>query len=646
MNARLILPALLAGMLLVTVSAAWADEPASSPDPLLEAATKYVKQSDRYMHQSRLKHGMTGYGLTVMHGTKVVRFNATIESVMNDWAPHQDVILARLKGQELETSKVIAGMSGSPVYIKDPEDGKYKMIGAVAYGWSAQAEPLCGIQPINQMLAIRGMLPGSKPDEKASSPASAAMTAGQSRKFLKALVNPEQVDFASLMLAGRGARARSAKGKLVPLSSPLMMAGASPKTLAIARKELTPLGLLPVQTGGAATKEATGAEKMDFAPGSAIGLPYATGDVNYSAVGTVTDVFDGKLVAFGHMASAEGQTAIPMGPAYIHTVVKGVMESFKLGATIKATGTLVRDEQTAVGGIIGRQADTIPMAVSVTFKGDRGRQKTRFQIAKHRWLTAVISRYLLMDSAWNWKELPEYHVVRHKVTVDYGKLGTYSTEDVSANNNIDPVLSDLSRPIGALMFNPVGKPVFPKRIDVEMVIEDADQTATLEKVELNGAVFKPGDKLTGSATLQLFRKDRQRVGFSFQLPDDLEEGTYKLLATNGVAAAQLRTQARPHLYDPKTTEQLLSTVQRVVKTSGNRLYLAVPLQKGGVAIGEKELPQLPGSRRQLLGSANLLDAKAYSAIVEESKPLDYVLDGSAEVTFEVKKDPKQTRVTK
>ena len=76
-------------------------------DPRLEAARRYVEKSDRYLHHSKLRRGMKGYGLTVLAGTEIVRFDAEIVSVMTRRGAHQDVILARLSGQGLKETGVV-----------------------------------------------------------------------------------------------------------------------------------------------------------------------------------------------------------------------------------------------------------------------------------------------------------------------------------------------------------------------------------------------------------------------------------------------------------------------------------------------------------------------------------------------------------
>ena len=81
------------------------------------------------LRPEQLQPGMKGYGLSVFKGTKPERFGAEVVGVLKNVMPKQDIVLVRLSGADLEKHKVIAGMSGSPVYIND------KLIGALAYAW-------------------------------------------------------------------------------------------------------------------------------------------------------------------------------------------------------------------------------------------------------------------------------------------------------------------------------------------------------------------------------------------------------------------------------------------------------------------------------------------------------------------------------
>src|SRR5438552_14135562 len=100
------------------------------------------------MPLSQIRKGMRGYGVTVFEGTRLDRFDVEVLGVLNNIGPGQDLILAKVDSPTVDRAGVIAGMSGSPVYI----DGK--VIGALAYSWQFAKESIAGITPIDEMLKI------------------------------------------------------------------------------------------------------------------------------------------------------------------------------------------------------------------------------------------------------------------------------------------------------------------------------------------------------------------------------------------------------------------------------------------------------------------------------------------------------------
>src|ERR687896_201561 len=94
-----------------------------------------------------VRPGMKGVGRTVFEGSRIDEFQVEIIGVLENVSPRQSMILARLAGGPLANTGVIAGMSGSPVYV----DGK--LLGAVAYALGQFAkEPIAGITPIGEMV--------------------------------------------------------------------------------------------------------------------------------------------------------------------------------------------------------------------------------------------------------------------------------------------------------------------------------------------------------------------------------------------------------------------------------------------------------------------------------------------------------------
>ena len=102
-----------------------------------------------FLPLDEVKPGMIGVGRTVFAGTKLEDFKVEVLGVMrNVLAPKRNLILARLEGGPLAKTGVIAGMSGSPVYV----DGR--LIGAVSYSIGAfPKEPIAGITTLSVSLS-------------------------------------------------------------------------------------------------------------------------------------------------------------------------------------------------------------------------------------------------------------------------------------------------------------------------------------------------------------------------------------------------------------------------------------------------------------------------------------------------------------
>ena len=623
----------------------------SRADMCLERAVRFVQQSDRYLHQGKLRRGMKGYGLTVMAGTKIERFDVEIVSVVTNWTPGHDVVLARLSGLDLDKSCVVQGMSGSPVFVSD--GGKDKMIGAVAYAFTAQKEPLCGIQPIAQMLAVAGI--GC--DEPGATVAGGAVTEGVSsapRQTAGRGLRLDEQDVARLLGPGGPAEilnllvpapAREAPALSGPamgaMITPVMISGVAPRDLSRLATGLLPLGMAPMQAGGVGGADGQAGPAPALEPGSAVSVPLVTGDANWYAVGTVTEVIGDRVLAFGHSFLGEGAIEMPMGPAYVHTVISGVMRSFKLASTLEVTGAMTRDESFAIAGQVGRNASMIPLTIRVDWTDDHTSQTYRYNVCRHNFLTPLLVAQLVDNSATCSRLPPEHHTIRHTVDIDFGPLGAYRIEGVSSGRQTEAALLDAARPIILMLNNPYAPPPQVARIDVHMTIEPAESVARILELTLDGPTYRPGETVRGVAVLQPFRAPRQTLAVGFDLPGDLPEGRYTLTACDSQHVLSLLREERPQRFEPRTAGQLLAALRYVGQPNAGKLYLRLPLARRGLAVAHQELPDLPDSKARILAESDRLDTRPLGQSLIRNVVSPYVLEGVAAASFEVRIHPRE-----
>ena len=189
---------------------------------------------------SQLKEGMKGTARTVFHGSEPEDFSVEILGVVpGAIGPKQDLIVGRISGGRADRTSVFAGMSGSPVYI----DGK--LVGAISYSFPFSKEPICGITPIEQMIAIFEKKEGTK--MTASEPNAISFAELASTNWSANF--PKTQAMASGLLAGvsnNSLLASVAGQSFQPIATPMTFTGFSQQTLNLFAPQLMEAGLIPV----------------------------------------------------------------------------------------------------------------------------------------------------------------------------------------------------------------------------------------------------------------------------------------------------------------------------------------------------------------------------------------------------------------
>jgi hypothetical protein len=610
----------------------------------------------RYAAPSELRPGMKGHGRTVMSGTRVDTFEFEIISVMsNAFYPKQDVILVRCAGLKLEHSGIIGGMSGSPCYVRD-DQGRDRMIGAVAYGWTFNKDPICGVQPITQMLDVAAVrdparLPaGSKSVLAATSaPAGTSSTGRFEIGQMVAQVWNKPVgknSFFSIFnddivkLAARPATKSPLPG-LEPLKTPVMMTGGNhPQVLEFMRDVFERFAMEPMAAGAPSATTKAEMSQIRMEPGSVLCIPLVTGDISADALGTCTEVDGNRVLGFGHALDAQGWSELPFATGMVHTVVPSVMRSNKLGGSLQAVGTLWGDESTGIFGVIGKSPTTIP--VEIVVEDLRGRGTYHCNVVQDENMTAGLLPGTIMEAVYAHSEPPRDHTVRYTLEVEFRDLGTFRASNYTSQSGVYGLGMAAMLPTATLMNSPFGKAKVT-RARAEVKIEDGAHLAQVDQVLIDKSAYKPGETVNARVRFAHFHGDPlyTEETYSLKLPDDIDNGDYTLMVGDSQLHMIGMRNEKPHLFRAESMSELLSRYNQMSSIPDNKLFMRLTLPKGGLAIKSTELPDLPLHKAQIFNGAKRNDVQSYREALVREYELPFALDGGQTLTVTVNRRADQ-----
>src|SRR6202522_4396480 len=297
---------------------------------------------------SQIHAGMRGVAYTVFEGVKPESMDVEVLGVLHNVnGPKDDVILVRLHGQKVEYTGVVAGMSGSPVYL----DGK--PAGALAFRIGEfSKEPIAGVTPIADMLEISA-LDRSPAEETSAAKPSVNTVVGKT-------AGPGEV----LALSGstQESATRDFANYLKPIETPLVFNGFSEQAVQLFAGQFASAGIVPVMGAGSVSNDK---QPEPLEAGSAISAILVRGDMDIAATCSVTYVDPQRLLPFGHPLLQFGSVDLPMNKAEVLATLASPLNAFKIVNTTEPVGTFVQDRHTGIMGVFNRQPEMIPVALSI-----------------------------------------------------------------------------------------------------------------------------------------------------------------------------------------------------------------------------------------------------------------------------------------
>ncbi len=531
--------------------------------------------------QEKLVAGMKGYGVTDMgDGKGIQRFDVEILGLLKRYAPGQDLILARVSGIGLEKAGVIAGMSGSPIYV----DGK--LVGALAYGWPFSKDPICGITPIQSMLDIRHA-PASPPVPIAGSSAStasviAAFTSGHFTDRFADLIKPFQA---------------SSTGSLAALPLPVSFGGSvSPGTLfnriAEAANWMTVPSGASASSGAAASK--VPGDLAPLRPGSAVATLLLSGDMDLSASGTVTWVEGNSVLAFGHPFLSMGPVSMPMAQAEVLTVLPSLFRSFKFAATGPVLGSITQDRSTGILGTFGTRAPMVPITVRISSDAIPS-QVYHFEAVHNSMLTPILSAIAIDNALTTLEKRSGERTLVWKSAIRTPGRNVRWDSVFSGLAAREEAVASLALLTNYLMANEF-RDLTILGVDVEITHSDRVKGARIVHVEAQKERVHPGDEVPVWVDVVDFRGSTRRVVLTLKVAPDTPPGPLTVFVGDGSAATAYDLSLLPP--DPQSLDQVLDFLARI--RPPNSLNLLSYRSAPGVVVAGDALQALPPSIASLL----------------------------------------------
>ncbi|MGO4516698.1 SpoIVB peptidase S55 [Terriglobus sp. 2YAB30_2] len=563
-----------------------------------QSAARVPPTSASFYPLKEVHRGQHATAWTVFEGITPEPMDVEILGLLrNAIGPGQDMILARLHGAKPEYTGVVAGMSGSPVYI----DGK--LLGALSYRIGQfSKEPIAGITPIEQMLQVRNSaLPVI--------PATPATTSGASD------LTP---------------RPTSTSGEIVPMETSLVFTGFSQDTVALFRDRFTSLGLNPVAGIGSASPGEKQPEPI--VPGSAVSAILVDGDLSIAGTCTVTYVDPKQLLACGHPITQYGNISMPMTKAQVLATLSSPLNSFKIVNTTETVGAFTQDRASAILGQFGQTAEMIPVTVALN-----GGKAMHFRVLNNRELTPqalLASVYQAIHGTNTYASELSYRVSGTMSLAGYPPV-SFST--VAAQTELAPAAI-----VAALAVNDRFQPIYnspaeqPTITGLNLKVETLPgrRTAQLEAARLSVVEASPGDEITVETTVTPYQSAARIIRIPVKLPSTLDPGPVRILISDGATLDRLLAQQLP------SSLSLRDTITQLNERHPNdRVYVTVLDHAAQAVVNAQALPQVPLSIANIyqpLQDSRRMNLNGESLREAGSAPTDNALTGSQVLTLNIR----------
>ena len=558
---------------------------------------------------SEVHRGLHGVAYTVFEGTQPETMDVEILGVLkNVLGPDQDMILARLHGSKPEYTGVVAGMSGSPVYI----DGK--LLGALSYRIGQfSKEPIAGITPIAEMLAVNGT-----PNGAMWTASSTAQSTSSSFSSPRSAPVADSTD-------------------IHPIETPLVLSGFSPEAVRFFQEHVSMMGLAPVAgLGGSSSDDGHIDSSSPLLPGSAVSALLVRGDLEIAATCTVTYVDPKEVLACGHPITRYGNVSIPMTKADVVATLASPLNSFKIVNTTQTIGAFTEDRSSAIRGVPGESARMIP--VTIHTHGGLHDRTLHMEVIDNPDITPGAVMVSLYESLLETNSYSEDLTYELRGTVSIDGYPPLHLDSLIAPTEQLPSALRAALTVGQRFQTVYGNSARVRNIQsIELNIDSLPgrRSIQLERAQATQPAAHPGDTVMVEATLRPFRGEPRNLRIPISLPLTLNPGPLRILFSDGATLDRLTTSSSAN----EGPLELSSIIHQMNSAhSDDRLYVTLLLPNAQAVVDGRTLASIPISMANVLEPLRTnrgISLNGESVVPVTSIPVEAMLSGMQVVSVEI-----------
>jgi hypothetical protein len=571
-------------------------------------------ESTETMAVGDVRPGMQGYAYTIFEGDQIEKFDLVVIGVLDNFmGPRESIILVQLKGEKVEHTGVVAGMSGSPVYL----DGK--LAGALSLKLGVfTKEPIAGVTPIHEVL-------------DPLVPAGGAKAAAQNFSL------PSQPTYAQATNSQPAGNEFPTGSALEPIETPLVFSGFPAGSLQPFAAQIQSFGFVAAQGGTTAPR----ADDGHLVAGDMAGMVLVQGDASINSACTVTAVRDDNVFLCGHPFLSLGAVQLPMARTRVVTTLSSSLASTKIVNLAGNIGTITGDHITAVTGKLGAPPAMIPLELTVS--APAGQKKFHFEVVNHPKLTPLLVALTIFNGLSQnsvYGEGTTLHLsgeVRLKGHAPVEIENTFAPGDSLSPDGLSIALNMQS--VFARLFTNTFESTVVDNISLKVESVPGRQSFSIDSAWLEKGEAAPGETLKVRVLLQPYRGAARVVETSVHIPEQIARGTaLRVLVTDADTLNRAsRGFSLASAGGAGGLDQLIALLNR--ERRNDRVYVGLFSPSPTMLWDDKELPNVPLSELNVVdgrpapGSVQILRE---SLAGESSIPLDGPVAGVISLNLQIR----------